>query len=145
MPSFFEIPLSPTPQRLRATLNGQQYTLTFIYRGTPDGAGGWIMDVGDANNNPLASGLPLVTGADLLAQLQYVGINGGMAIGSDGNGSDVPGFNDLGINSHLYFVQYGGLQQSAVTVPGVRAKVPLLDSQGNQLTDSAGNPLFALG
>lgn len=144
MAAFFEIPLSPTPQRLRTTLNGQTYSLTFVYRGTPDGLGGWVMDVADTSGNAIAAGVPLVTGADLLGQLQYLGFGGGMAIGTDGNGDDPPNFTDLGITSHLYYVLYGGTQATATVIPGQRVAQPLTDSAGNPLVDSAGNPLFTL-
>lgn len=105
--TVYEIPLIPSPQRVRVPLNNVIYTLTFIFRQTSDGDGGWIMDVGDANNTPLACGIPLVTGTDLLGQFRYVGMGGGMAIGSDGNADAIPGFTDLGVTSHLYFVPNG--------------------------------------
>lgn len=104
--AFYEIPLSATPQTMQVQLNGITYTLTFTYRMSPDGDGGWIMDIADASGNNLVCGRPLVTGADILGQFRYLGIGGSMAIGTDGNPWAVPGFNDLGVISHLYFIPY---------------------------------------
>lgn len=104
--TYFEIPLSPSPQTFAITLNGIAYNLTFVYRMSPDGDGGWIMDIADGNSNPLACGLPLVTGSDILGQFRYLGIGGALAVGTDGTPLDVPAFTDLGVTSHLYFIPY---------------------------------------
>lgn len=57
MPSFFEIPFSPRPERFTVTLSGTDYRLTVQYRKA--GGAGWVLDVADAQDNPLVSGLPL--------------------------------------------------------------------------------------
>lgn len=99
----FEIPLSPQPQMFDITLGNVGYQFTFTYRDAPDG--GWILDIADAGGNPIACGLPLVTGHDLLGQLAYLGINGALVVDSDGQPDQVPTFDNLGITSHLYFLQ----------------------------------------
>lgn len=79
------------------------YVLTFIYNDQLDG--GWYMDIGDALNNPLSLGIPLITGADLLAQYAAdVGIPGQMEVQTDHDLYAVPTFDNLGVNSHLYFI-----------------------------------------
>jgi len=96
-----EIPLSATPQRFRITLAGVAYGLTVKWNSL---AQAWFLDIADANNAPLASGLPFVTGADLVAQLDYLGIVGKLVVASDDNFDAPPTFDNLGTNSHLYFI-----------------------------------------
>jgi len=74
MPSFFEIPFSPRPERFTVTLSGTDYRLTVQYRKA--GGAGWVLDIADASDNPLVSGIPLVTGVDLLAQYKHLGFQG---------------------------------------------------------------------
>ena len=106
MTTFFEIPLSPTPQRFRITLAGVNYGLVMSYRAAPCGMGGWCMDINDDLGNPIVCGVPLVTGSDLLAQYAYLGLGGGMMVLSDGDADALPTFENLGITpgSHLYWI-----------------------------------------
>ncbi len=79
-----------------------QYRLTVQWRNTTNG--GWFLDVADANSIPIASGIPLVTGVNLLAPYTYLGIGGKLFVATDGNASAVPTYSNLGQTSHLYFV-----------------------------------------
>lgn len=97
----FEIPLSASPQSMTIALGAAVYTLRFFYADTPEG--GWAMDISDATGNPILCGVPLVTGADLLAQYAYLGIGGKLWVRTDGNAGAVPTFANLGTQSHLYF------------------------------------------
>ena len=97
----FEIPLSPRPQTFVIALGGTSYTLRFHFANTDQG--GWLLDIGDAANNPLICGIPLVTGADLLEQYPDVGIAGRLFVLSDGDPGAVPTFMNLGVSSHVYF------------------------------------------
>lgn len=67
---------------------------------------GWVMDILDASANPIVSGIPLVTGRDLLAQYAHLGIGPNVQLWAltDGNPSAVPTGTNLGIDSHLYVV-----------------------------------------
>lgn len=100
--TLFEIPLSGAPQRFNISLAGTVYSLTFLYRDAP--MGGWCLDINDNLGNPLVCGIPLITGADLLAQYAYLNFGGAMVIFSDGNKALVPTFDNLGSGSHLYWV-----------------------------------------
>jgi predicted Zn-dependent protease with MMP-like domain len=102
MPNFFEIPLSPLPQRFTITLGGVDYRLTVQYRKA--GGAGWVLDIADPNNAPLVSGIPLVTGTDLLAQYKHLGFAGRLWVQGAGDPDNVPTYEDLGIGSHLYWV-----------------------------------------
>jgi hypothetical protein len=100
--TFFQVPLQAAPQRLTITLAGVQYTLTLQYRNTVEG--GWILDIGDSNNNPIVQGIPLVTGADLLAQYAYLGFGGQLRVQTTSNPDAVPTFENLGTDGLLWFV-----------------------------------------
>jgi hypothetical protein len=97
----YEIPLSPTAQRFTITLGGIAYQM--ILRWCPP-ALTWVLDILDAAGNPLVQGQPLVTGADLLGQLQYLGIPGDLLVQSDFDPNAVPTSTNLGLQSHLYFL-----------------------------------------
>jgi hypothetical protein len=126
MPVYYEIPTSPTPQTFSIQLGGVTYTMTLTYHeaymGLPNATigidtdsltytdtndvGGWILDISDANSNPIACGLPLITGIDLLYQLKYLGISGSLVATVDGDPDGVLTFNGMGTTSHLYFVTF---------------------------------------
>lgn len=96
-----EVPLLPQPQRLTISLVGTFYVLTV--RWSPPNQS-WMMDVADSSGTPIASGLPLVTGADLLEQLGYLGIGGQFIVQTDNEADAVPTLANLGTNGHLYFL-----------------------------------------
>lgn len=98
----YEIPLSPAPKRFLISLSGVTYLLQFMYRDAP--MGGWVMDVSDNLGNPMAFGIPLVTGENVLQQFDYLGFQGEMWVSSDGDRDTLPTFENLGVGSHLYWI-----------------------------------------
>lgn len=103
MPSIYEIPLQTgVPQTFTATLSGVKYTLTLQYRN--DVMGGWVLDIADSSGNPIVSGIPLVTGANLLAQYAYLGFTGGLYVQTTSDPDAVPTFTNLGDDGLLYWV-----------------------------------------
>ena len=99
--SIARIPTSPEPQRFLITLAaGQAYQLVTQYRAAPEA--GWTLDIGEPDSTPIISGIPLVTGVNLLAQYQHL-IVGSLFVLSDVDMWAAPGFPDLGVSSHLYF------------------------------------------
>jgi hypothetical protein len=111
----FEIPLSGTPQRFTISLPLQNnptgalvsYVMTFQYRDAePSMAGGcgWTLDLADQFGNAILCGVPLVTGADLLRQYDYLALGGHLAVASDGLPYEIPTFDNLGSGSHLYWI-----------------------------------------
>jgi len=84
------------------SLSGVSYTFTLQYRNTT--MGGWVLDIGDANNNPLIQGIPLVTGANLLAQYAYLGFVGALWVQTLSDPDAVPTFQNLGIDGLLFYV-----------------------------------------
>jgi len=103
----YDIPLQPSvPQVFSVTLLGVDYKFKLLWR---DAYGSWIATIYDQYGTPLVAGLPLVTGANLLAQYPYLGIGGELWIMTDGAPSDPPNFNTLGVTSHLRFIVGGTL------------------------------------
>ena len=99
--TVFEIPLSPQPQTFSVQFpNGVTYSLRLIYLYTPDDC--WLLDINDAQGNPIICGIPLVTGADLLAQYAYLGFGCKLYCTTDGNLGAVPRFFNLGVTAHIW-------------------------------------------
>lgn len=98
--SNYIVPLVNLPQRFTIDLAGTTYTLVSKWN---DIALSWYLDILDAAQNPIACGLPFVTGADLLEGLAYLGIDGSLIVYTDGQPWAVPTLNNLGVNSQLYF------------------------------------------
>lgn len=98
--SVFEIPLSPNAQRFDVVLLNVDYNMVVTWNAI---AACWVLDIYDSNNVPLVRGLPLITGADLLAQFRYLGFGGGLIVTVDA-GIGVPTFGGLGVTGHLYFI-----------------------------------------
>lgn len=97
----YEIPLSPAPQRLAITLSGGQYQLVVKWNVS---AGVWVLDILDADENPILCGVPIVTGVDLLDQYEYLELGGKLYALTDHDADLPPGFTDLGVTGHLYWV-----------------------------------------
>lgn len=104
MTTYTEIPLIPSqPQRFTITLGGVSYNMRLTYDTAQGGC--WILDIGDANmRSLLVTGIPLVTGVDLVAQYAYLNFGGALVCTTDRGAGEVPTFDGLGVTSHLYYV-----------------------------------------
>jgi hypothetical protein len=98
--AIFGIPLQAQPQTFTITLSGVVYTLTAQYR---PGVG-WVLDIEDNQGNAIVQGIPLVTGANLLAQYAYLGFVGGLWVQTLTDPDAVPTFENLGSDGLLYYV-----------------------------------------
>ncbi|KFK93328.1 MULTISPECIES: hypothetical protein [unclassified Serratia (in: enterobacteria)] len=96
-----EIPLTPNNQRFRISLGGKVVNMCIQWRGVA----GWTLDLTDEAGGAMAYGLPLVPGRDLLGQFRHLGINGMLVVASDVTAEEYPTKDNLGIGSHLYFVE----------------------------------------
>lgn len=96
-----EIPLTPTNQQFAITLGEQQLNMRVMWR---DEAG-WLLDLMDGAGAELVNSIPLVPGSNLLEQYSYLGITGALAVLVDNNEPELPTKTNLGIGSHLYYVQ----------------------------------------
>lgn len=99
MPAF-EIPLIPSPQKLSISLGGNIYLLSVAWNVA---AQVWVVDFDDVDGNEVLSGVPLVVGADLLEQYEYLGFGGALYAVSETN-DDPPTYTSLGVTGHLLFV-----------------------------------------
>lgn len=94
-----EIPLSPENQSFSISLAGKSFQMAVTWR-----AAFWCLDIMDSSGAGLIKGVPLITGADLLAQYDYLGLGFSLYVGCDNQANENPTETDLGINSHLYAV-----------------------------------------
>lgn len=97
----FLIPLVNVPQTFNIDLAGVTYNLTCRWNDSFEA--GWLLDIADSAQNPIVSGLPLITGANVLAGLDYLGIDGTLFVFTNGDPNAVPTLDNLGIDSNLYF------------------------------------------
>jgi hypothetical protein len=96
------IPLVNVPQTFQISLNGITYTMTSRWN---DMGQYWGLDIADSNNSMIVANVPLITGADCLKGLDYLGINGSLYVLTAGSMPDaVPTLDNLGVDSNLYFV-----------------------------------------
>ena len=97
--SRYIVPLTPEPQAFDVVLAGVSYRLTVRWCGAPEG--GWMLDLADAEGAPLVAGIPLVTGADLLAPYPDLAIGGMLWLYAT---DDLPpGYDGLGGTVQLIF------------------------------------------
>ena len=80
-----EIPLSPENQRFSISVAGQslQMAVTGVLL-----SGVWILWIAAVRD--LIKGIPLITGADLLAQYRYLGLGFSLYVGCDNQSSENP-------------------------------------------------------
>ena len=99
--AVYEIPLTPQPQSLSVRFpNGVTYGLRLLYLFTPNDC--WELDINDVLGNPIVCGVPLVTGADLLAQYAYLNLGCKMFCTTDASPNTPPRFFNLGKAAHLW-------------------------------------------
>lgn len=94
-----EIPLTADNQQFSITLAGTTWQVRILWRGSC-----WVMDLQDERGEALVSGLPLVTGGDLLAQYAWLQPGIKLIVVCDANDQDYPTQTDLGSNSHLMVI-----------------------------------------
>lgn len=97
----YEIPLSPEPQSFTIQLAGVEYFLALAWNRA---ASCWMLDISDADRNPLLLGIPVITGLDLLRQYRYLGFGGSLIVQTDFDADAVPTFENLGTTGRLYFL-----------------------------------------
>lgn len=97
----FEVPLNPIAQKLSIVLANVTYNLTVKWNSKSEC---WVVDLADANDVPIVSGIPLVTGADLFEQYGYLALGGGLIVQTDHDQDLVPAYAALGSSGHVYFI-----------------------------------------
>lgn len=102
MTATSEIPLTPKAQTFSVPIGAVTYGMRLIWCDVDEG--GWLLDISDDSGDPLAAGIPLVAGCDLLDQLAYL-FDFKLFTGVDGNLLLPPIFNNLGTTAHLWVEQ----------------------------------------
>jgi hypothetical protein len=95
------IPLIPQNQEFDISLNGTTYHLRIKWNSFSNA---WILYIEDSQRNLLLSGIPMVTGCDLLEQYAYIGIDGAMVVQSSTDPDEVPDYTALGSTGNLFFL-----------------------------------------
>jgi hypothetical protein len=96
------IPLAGVSETFPITLAGVAYQFTVQFRAEPLNT--WVLDIADAQNNPIIQGIALVTGADLLEQFGYLGLGFSLFVQTAQDAGAVPTFENLGSDANLYAV-----------------------------------------
>lgn len=105
--SLFKIPVSNEPQTFQISLNNKEYTCSCRWNSADEG--GWFLDFLDSDTGvPIVSNVPLVTGVSLLDGLDYLGFGGQLYVKTDGDNFSVPTYENLGVESFLYFEVVNG-------------------------------------
>lgn len=103
---IFLLPLTNIPQEFNINLNGRELIVICKWNDMPDG--GWVVDLLDfITNESIIAGIPLVSGADLLDQYEYLELGGGLVVFTDGDQNAVPTLENLGIESNVYYITEG--------------------------------------
>lgn len=99
----FLIPFANVPQEFNINLGGRELTIINRWNDMPEG--GWSIDIIDFNSGEyIIAGIPLVTGADLLEQYEYLELGGAMIVFTDGDAEATPTLDNLGGESNVYYV-----------------------------------------
>lgn len=99
MTTAYEIPLSAEPQTFNIPIAGTTYGFTVRWN-IPNAS--WMIDISDSSGNPILTSIPMVTGADLLAQYAYLGFGFQLVCQTDNSPDAVPTYTNLGTTGHLY-------------------------------------------
>lgn len=99
----FQFPLVNSQQTLQITLGSKLYSLR-VYWNSNQFDNCWVLDIGDSSGNPIVTGIPLVTGTDLLAQYGYLNFGGQLIAQTSSDTDAVPTYVNLGADGNLFFV-----------------------------------------
>lgn len=99
--NVFVIPFSSNPQTFSCALSGVELKFTSKWNAQ---VGLWFIDIARAkDDSPLVTGLPLVTGCDLLAPFRHLGLQGHIFCNNDSDLADPPTLENLGTDCKVYF------------------------------------------
>jgi len=93
--ALYELPLLDRNQKFFIKLNKVNYQLKLVYLKR------WYLDIYQANAEPIARSIPLVSGIDILSPYSHL-INGSMYV-QNLNEDESQSFNDLGTNIKLFW------------------------------------------
>lgn len=102
--SIFTIPArNDIPSyKFRVTLSGVNYTLSFRYNGRMNR---YILDINDASNNQILSGIPLLTQRSLIGQYRTLAVPVGVPFITDDTGKQTqPTQYSFGVDHTFWYV-----------------------------------------
>ncbi|KAF1003691.1 MAG: hypothetical protein GAK36_00199 [Pseudomonas sp.] len=100
--SRFSAPgITTPPEPFTITLSGTVYRLSVQWRNAEQG--GWVLDIADSTGTAIVSGIPLVTGCNLLVAYAHLGFSGALWVQTTADPDAVPTYDNLGDGSHLYW------------------------------------------
>lgn len=97
---FYEVPLTPRPQKFTIFLGKTQWSLVLRWNHV---ANHWTLDFLTAKNEPVLMGMLITTGVDLLVQHRHLGFEGSLIAQSSSDPLRPPSFENMGVTSHLIF------------------------------------------
>ena len=97
----YEVPLTPEPQEFRLRLGAALYAAKLLWNPV---AVAWVLDLATDAGQPVVSGIPLVTGADLLVPYKHLNFGGQLFATTDGDQDAPPTFTNLGSAGRVFFV-----------------------------------------
>lgn len=101
--NYYVLPLQNIPQKFNTNLAGREVIIINRWNDMPEG--GWVMDIQDGVTElPIICNIACVVGADLLEQLEYLGLGGMMYVATDGDPRATPTLDNLGIESNVYYL-----------------------------------------
>ncbi|MEM8258231.1 phage baseplate plug family protein [Morganella morganii] len=96
--NIIEIPVSNKNQQFDIQLGGKYYRIRLVYRQFC----GWTADMMDQTGTEIFTGVPLVSGVDILEPYRYMGFNGSLIFVCDETAGELS-FRELGRKNRLYF------------------------------------------
>jgi hypothetical protein len=95
------IPLQPSNQIFQIMMAGVQYQMRVRWNNANQA---WTLDLANSSGSPIISGIPIVTGQDLLASYAYLNLGGQLIAQTTNDTAAVPTLANLGSTGNLYFV-----------------------------------------
>jgi hypothetical protein len=96
----YEIPLSAGAQSFNARIFANVYRLRLLFADGQNPC--WLLDIGDQDGVDLVCGIPVIPGADLLAQYPEIGFGFSLKCAVTKAPDAVPQYADMGDTMHLY-------------------------------------------
>ena len=108
-PQIFLLPLVNLPQQFNITLGNNNYIMTCKWNDAEilgdSASAGWLIGFADQQTGDMiVDNIPLITGVDLLAGLEYLGFDGQLVVYTNGDPNAVPTLDNLGVDCNVYFI-----------------------------------------
>jgi hypothetical protein len=99
--TVYSLPVKPYPVKFRTMVNDTDYWFATQYREADEA--GWVLDILNANENPLIMGIALVSGLDLMWQYHHMALDFSLVMSCREN-RGTPTYESLGSQDELLLV-----------------------------------------